>query len=137
MSLIDEIASHLLREEGLRLKPYIDTVGKTTIGVGRNLTDRGITEAEAIVLLNNDITETLQECAKFSFWDKINDARRLVIADMAFNLGFETLSTFHLMISAIEAQDWSQASSQMLQSKWAGQVGSRATRLSQIMLTGI
>ena len=30
--------------EGLRSKPYVDTVGKVTIGVGRNLTDRGLSE---------------------------------------------------------------------------------------------
>ena len=41
------IEEQLILHEGLRLKPYRDTVGKLTIGVGRNLDDVGITRAEA------------------------------------------------------------------------------------------
>ena len=45
----------LVRDEGVRLKPYRDTVGKLTIGTGRNLDDMGISEVENAMLLDNDI----------------------------------------------------------------------------------
>ena len=43
------------KHEGLRLYPYNCSEGKLTLGIGRNLDDRGITEEEALYLLNNDI----------------------------------------------------------------------------------
>ncbi|WP_233203010.1 MULTISPECIES: glycoside hydrolase family protein [Mycetohabitans] len=49
------LLSELSRDEGRRLKPYLDTVGKTTIGVGRNLTDVRIIEDECDLLLENDV----------------------------------------------------------------------------------
>ena len=52
----DKLLSDLVRDEGLRLRPYADTVGKTTIGVGRNLTDVGISHDEALALLEKGAT---------------------------------------------------------------------------------
>ena len=52
---LDALKAQLTRHEGLRLKPYRDTLGHLTIGVGRNLSEVGISEAEAIALLDADI----------------------------------------------------------------------------------
>jgi lysozyme len=45
----------LERDEGRRLRPYVDTAGKVTIGVGRNLTDVGITDDDCDRMLAEDI----------------------------------------------------------------------------------
>ena len=51
--MIRQLALH----EGLRLKPYKCTSGALTIGYGRNLDARGITEAEAEMMLSHDIDD--------------------------------------------------------------------------------
>lgn len=131
--LIDLIIYH----EGLELKPYKCTAGHLTIGIGRNLDDRGITEDEARFLCQNDVDIVEQELArKFPFIVGFGDVRTRVLLDMAFNLGVPRLSAFSNMWAALEEGDYKQAAVEMLDSRWARQVGRRATNLSQMMETG-
>lgn len=126
----------LVKHEGLKLQPYIDTVGKVTIGVGRNLTDRGISEATATQMLNEDIDEVEADLATFPWWDNLGDVRQRVVADMRFNLGFSGFRTFKNTIKAIEEARYGDAADNMLASKWAKQVKGRAVRLARWMRTG-
>jgi lysozyme len=132
------LRAQLMRHEGLRLMPYTDTAGKLTIGVGRNLTDRGISEDEASALLDNDITniwhELTQKCACFGAMD---EPRQHALIDIAFNLGVPALMHFVKMMTALEARDYDRAADEMLDSKWARQVGKRAQTLATIMRTGV
>ena len=131
--LIDLIIYH----EGLELKPYRCTAGHLTIGIGRNLDDRGITEDEARFLCQNDVDIVEQELTrKFPFIVGLDDVRIRVLLDMAFNLGVPRLSAFSNMWAALEEGDYKQAAVEMLDSRWARQVGRRATNLSQMMETG-
>jgi len=131
------LIERLIVEEGLRLKPYVDTVGKVTIGVGRNLTDKGINRRIAFLLLEEDVDEALAECVKhIPSWDKLTDSRRLVLCDMMFNMGWPVLSQFHNLLDAVQLGDWARASASMLGSKWARQVGERATLLAALMVSG-
>ena len=131
--LIDLIIYH----EGLELKPYRCTAGHLTIGIGRNLDDRGITEDEARFLCQNDVDIVEQELTrKFPFIVGFGDVRTRVLLDMAFNLGVPRLSAFSNMWGALEEGDYKQAAVEMLDSRWARQVGRRATNLSQMMETG-
>ena len=131
------LTDDLIRHEGFRRKPYRDTVGKLTIGVGRNLDDLGISEDEALFLLNNDITRVRTELVyAFRWFPKLNDVRRDVITNMAFNLGVPRLKRFKNMIRNIENADWVGAADEMLDSKWARQVGRRAKELSARMRMG-
>lgn len=131
--LIDLIIYH----EGLELKPYRCTAGHLTIGIGRNLDDRGITEDEARFLCQNDVDIVEQELArKFPFIVGLDDVRIRVLLDMAFNLGVPRLSAFSNMWAALEEGDYKQAAVEMLDSRWARQVGRRATNLSQMMEIG-
>lgn len=131
--LIDLIIYH----EGLELKPYRCTAGHLTIGIGRNLDDRGITEDEARFLCQNDVDIVEQELTrKFPFIVGFDDVRIRVLLDMAFNLGVPRLSAFSNMWAALEEGDFKQAAVEMLDSRWARQVGRRATNLSQMMETG-
>jgi lysozyme len=126
----------LVRHEGLRLKPYTDTVGKLTIGVGRNLDDVGISEAEAMLLLSNDISIARTDAEKFVWFHKLDSVRQDVIIDMIFNLGLPRFLGFKNMLHAVEMSNWEEAVVQMLDSKWAKQVGKRAEELAFMMITG-
>ena len=139
MALIDHnrLIRQLRLHEGERLKPYRCTAGKLTIGVGRNLEDRGITAQEAAYLLSNDITSTQAALLKALPWvGTLDDVRQRVLIDMAFNMGLGTLLTFRRTLAAVQAGQYQQAAAMMLESRWAGQVGQRAKRLSQMMATG-
>lgn len=128
----------LIKAEGLKLKPYTDTVGKTTIGCGRNLSDVGISLSEAYYLLDNDIDRAIRGIAEKCPWFlKLNDARQNVIVEMVFNLGIGGFLEFGHTIAAIQRADYQGAAMAMLQSKWAKQTGSRAARLAATMETGV
>ncbi|WP_022949530.1 glycoside hydrolase family protein [Methylohalobius crimeensis] len=130
------LLTQLKRHEGLRLRPYRDTVGKLTIGFGRNLEDRGITEDEAKILLVNDVCRLRGELSEIDWWRALNDVRRDVIVNMAYNLGVSGVLGFERMIAALRAKDYELAAIEMLDSKWADQVGRRAVELSDQMHTG-
>lgn len=138
MTSLDRRVADLLRlHEGLRLKPYLDTVGKLTIGHGRNLTDRGITEDEAALLLANDLAEAWQGLVARASWVRdLDPVRQAVLIDMAVNLGLDGLLKFRRTLASVQSGRYVDAARQMLESQWAGQVGSRATRLAQMMRFG-
>jgi lysozyme len=123
--------------EGERLRPYRCTAGKLTIGVGRNLEDRGITREESAYLLANDIAAEERELLRALPWvAQLDEVRQRVLLDMSFNLGLVGLLGFKRTLATIQAGDYQAAATMMLDSKWAGQVGQRAERLSRMMATG-
>tara|TARA_R110000787_G_scaffold100864_3_gene205996 strand:- start:8548 stop:8976 length:429 start_codon:yes stop_codon:yes gene_type:complete len=122
--------------EGVESKPYKCSAGYLTIGVGRNIEERGLSEDEIDFLLDNDIEIVMKEVlVKFDWFKNLSEVRKRVVADMIFNLGLPRFSQFKNMIKAIEDEDWTEASEQMMDSKWADQVGSRAQRLRVMMET--
>ena len=133
----DRIRAQLVADEGVRLWPYTDTVGKSTIGVGRNLTDVGISKAEAMLLLENDIDNAEQSLiASWPWMRDLDPVRYAVLVNMVFNMGLGTLATFTNTLTYIKAGDYAKAAQNMLASKWAAQVGHRATRLAKQMESG-
>lgn len=130
------LISMLVEDEGIELKPYKDTLGNWTIGVGRNLDDNGITYAEAMLLLQNDIARSTKEAEGFWWYDQLDPVRRDVVVMMIFNMGLPTFKGFRRMIKALGDGAFSVAAHEMLDSHWAEQVGNRAKRLAQMMGTG-
>lgn len=131
------LLAELKRDEGVRLKPYTDTVGKLTIGVGRNLTDVGISEDECTALLQNDIAKVLAQLDRsLPWWRKLDPVRQRVLVNMAFNMGMTGLLTFKNTLAAVQSGSYTAAAAGMLASKWATQVGARAERLADMMRTG-
>ena len=133
MSLIASVKTH----EGLELKPYLDSsaVGVLTIGYGRNL-ERGITKEEAEMLLLNDLAISTKEGESFGFFKDLTDNRQDVIIEMIFNLGLTRFKKFKKTIGYINQANHSAAADEMLNSKWAGQVGQRAITLSNKFRAG-
>ena len=133
----DRLLRHLERDEGLRLKPYTDTVGKLTIGIGRNLTDVGISEGEARALLENDIDRAEANLDRaLPWWRGLDAVRQEIMVNLTFNLGIGGLLTFKNTLAAIKAGLWANAARGLRASKWARQVGARAERLASAMETG-
>src|SRR5438128_1348822 len=128
----------LIRHEGMRHFPYTDAVGKWTIGVGRNLSDNGISQDEAIYLLQNDVNDVLSRLRTHYAWFSTLDAcRQDALGDMMFNLGATRFAGFHDMITALEQREFDAAAAAMLASHWAVQVGPRAQELAAMLSTGL
>ena len=152
--LLDELIAH----EGMVLTVYKDTLGIDTIGIGRNLQDRGIskeeldhmdiphidlvyrdgiTEADARYLATNDVRIVEDELLRaHPCVDRLDAVRQLVLIDMAFNMGVPRLCKFKKMWAAIHDEDFMIAAKEMLDSRWANQVKSRSTKLAHAMHTG-
>ena len=133
----DELAAQLAIDEGCKLKPYRDTVGKLTIGIGRNLDDVGISKAEALALLAADIDIAAAGLDHaLPWWRDMTDGRQQVLCNMAFNMGLPSLLGFKNTLAAMKAGDYRAAAAGMRASKWARQVGARAERLAKAMEQG-
>lgn len=139
-SNLKKLRDELIRDEGLRLEVYKDSVGLWTIGVGHLLgPDKRmsiITRAEATALLDWDIESAwdLAERLVPGAFDQGHESRERALVNMAFNLG-SRLGQFKKFLAAVEKHDWSLAAVEMMDSKWAKQVGARAIRLRDQILT--
>jgi lysozyme len=140
-----KLRSDLTRDEVLRLKPYRDSVGKLSIGIGRNLDDKGISDGEAGMMLDNDITEHLALLDKYlPWWNTLDEARQLALANLAFNLGvgpsaeqpLGKLLTFHDTLKALQNKEYDVVANHLSVTLWAKQVGERATRIIAAMRNG-
>lgn len=131
------VYARLSIDEDRRKRIYVDMVGKISGGVGRNLTDRGFRDDEIDLMLANDVAEAVGECRRLiRGFDALAEARQEVLVNMMFNMGYTRLAGFKKMIAAVQAGNWREAASQMLDSKWADQVGDRADRLADAMRSG-
>mgnify|MGYP003676116670 FL=1 len=153
----DELVKMIALHEGIVLNVYQDHLNINTVGIGRNLDDRGITdgellfmnktiddvyddgltEEEAYYLCMNDIAIVEKELLDSKpVVNQLTDVRQMVLVDMAFNMGVPRLKLFKNMWLAIEKVNYPLACAEMLDSKWANQVGKRAVRLSEAMKNG-
>jgi lysozyme len=133
-----DLVEQLTRDEGVKRYPYRDSVGKLTIGVGRNLDDVGISTDEINLMLANDIhSATVALEYNFPWTSSLDEARRGAMLNMTFNMGIHGLMGFRDFLGKMQAGDYAGAANAMLDSKWAQQVGARAQRLSIQIETGI
>lgn len=131
------LCNELRRDEGVEKKPYFDSVGKLTIGVGRNLEDNGLSDDEINLLLNNDIARTIKELMdSFDWFNALSPARKRAIVNMAFNLGISRFKKFKKMIRALSIGHYNRASIEALDSRWSKQVGLRSERIANMIEEG-
>jgi lysozyme len=120
-------------DEDVRLKPYRDSVGKLTIGVGRNLDDMGISPDEAQMLLEHDITKVERDLDRnVPWWRQMTEPRQRALLNMCFNLGWPKLAGFKQTLGYLEAGQYAEAATACLDSLWARQVGARAERIATL-----
>lgn len=138
-SIVDliQMRKQLTEHEGLKLKAYKCPAGKTTIGVGRNLDDVGISKTEAALLLENDIHRCIAQLSvKLPEFNTLDEIRKRVLIDMVFNMGINRFMLFKNTLEYVKTDRFDKAAAAMLESVWAEQVGRRALRLAKMMLTG-
>ena len=130
-----ELTDLLKRHEGTELKPYRCTEGYLTLGVGRNLDSKGISEDEAEYLLRNDIEEVIAALNdRIPFWNTLPGNKRIVLASMAFQLGVGGLLKFQKMLAAAEEGDDQEVVAQMRDSLWHRQTTARAEELARMWI---
>lgn len=138
----EKMIEELVRDECIggkpALKPYLDSKGILTIGIGRNLRDRGIRTDEAYRMLNNDLEDVTADLTTYlPWWEKLDEIRQRVLVNMCFNMGIKRLLGFKNMLAATERGDYATAAAEMLDSKWHHEdVGIRAERLADQMRLG-
>ena len=126
----DRLTRQLMKHEDIRKKPYTCTAGKLTIGIGRNLTDRGLTTEECMYLFENDLKIATRDLVSvFGNIGYFSTMRQVALIDMMFNLGKPRFLGFKKMIAAIKEADWKEAANQAKDSRWYSQVGERGERL--------
>lgn len=137
MMSLTNLIDVLVRHEGLRNKPYEDTSGHLTIGVGRNLDTMGLSDDEIYYLLKNDIRRCETELDNSFRWYKdLDQVRQEAMINLCFNLGITRLRKFKLALRAMEVKDYEDASENFLDSLWATQVGQRAVEVAEMIKTG-
>lgn len=140
----EKLIEELVHDEGMVLHIYPDKFGYKTLGVGHLITESDdecglpvntpITKARALECLNRDLDGILQDLDRnVSWWRELDDNRQRVVANMCFNLGINRFLQFKKFLAALEERDYETASNEMMNSRWAFQVGERSKRLSQRM----
>jgi lysozyme len=137
MNLVDQ----LRRDEGVRYQPYQDSLGNWTVGCGHKMTltehyFMPLSDVDVDRILKADIADKQAQLHAFSWFNVLDDCRQAALTNMAFNLGVNGLLHFPHMLSCIADSDWQGAHDQALASTWAAQVGARATRIAEQILTG-
>ena len=125
----------LIQHEGLRLKPYVDSLGHPTIGVGHKI--RPITHARAMELLQQDVDIAINGAMKFHWFDGLSPVRKDVIISMIFNMGLRRFKTFKRMIAGLRKDDFVVAANELLDSLYHVQVGLRAEELAIMLRTDV
>lgn len=130
------LVDQLVRHEGLRLKVYTDSVGVPTIGIGRNLRDVGISEQEAMLLLDHDLDAVITDLSTFAWFASLDAVRQRAVADLRFNVGPSSFRGFPKFIHAMATGNYLEAANELRTSRWSGQVGHRAVELIDMIATG-
>ena len=124
--------------EGRSSKIYTDTVGKTTVGVGHNLSDLGVSEAVIDLMLSEDHERARTDLLRVYPWaTELDPVRLAAFIDLSFNLGIAKLSRFRNTIAAIKAKEWISVGKHLRQSLWYQQVGKRGPRIIKMFETGV
>ena len=136
---MSKLVEMIKRHEGVKSKVYLCSAGYETIGVGRNISESGLglSDDEIDYLLANDIERVKGELSKTYFWfASMNEARQEAMIDICFNLGLTRLRGFVKALTAMSREQFDIAADEFMDSKWAKQVGMRATRVTEMIRTG-
>ena len=134
------IIEMLRKHEGVETHAYVDSVGKITLGVGRNIDKNGgigLSTDEIDYLLVNDVERVEAELlAAFNWYKMLGDARKDAIMDMCFNMGLPRFKKFKKALAGMAKGDYKTAAIEFLDSRWANQVGQRAITVTDIIRSG-
>lgn len=121
--------------EGRRPKAYRCSAGKTTVGVGRNLDDVGLSDEEIDYLFANDMRRVDEALSKYPWFTNLSAARKAACQDLMFNLGATRFAGFRNFIQAMSLEQYTWAAAELKDSRWYGQVGRRGPRICSMIAT--
>ena len=138
--MYEELKEQIKEHEGFVPRTYKDSLGKRTIGFGHLCVepeqwddDKEYTREELERVFDKDFDEALKNAESLIGERSINFIAKQVIIEMVFQLGIGGVSKFKKMWSALDNEDYGEASFQMMDSLWAKQTPNRAEKLSQKM----
>lgn len=142
--MTETLSQRIIRHEGILLKPYRDTLGNFTIGVGHLITEAqatgeyagGITEDEATEMLECDINKAQAAVNGMAWTSSLCRVRQEVLTEMVFQLGFDGLLGFKNLLFCVRSGDWDGAAAAMLDSRWHTQTPERCEELAGLVLSG-
>ena len=118
--MYDNIKEMLIKNEGLVLQPYRCKNNFLSLGVGRNLDANGISEDEAMFMLENDINRVVANLDKvWEVWRTFPPPAQEVCVDCAFQMGITGWMNFRQTRALMEMGCWLEASEEILRSKYA------------------
>ena len=143
---IEALREQLKIDEGVKYEIYKDHLGYPTFGIGHLITENDpehgepdgteISEERVNEVFETDVAKFVSESKiLFPDLDDLPDVAQQVIVNMAFNMGRPRLSKFKNFIAGVNDRDWTRAAEEMMDSRWATQVGDRAIRLRNQILT--
>jgi len=131
-----ELRQWIKTDEGYKDSLYKDSVGKWTIGYGRNIEDNGILPDEGELMFTNDLKRAIKDVEGFTWYLNSPDGVKKALINMSFNMGLPRLLGFRKMIAALIVKDYTKASIEALDSVWSKQVGSRAKEIAVMIREG-
>jgi len=140
-----DLVTRLRRDEGVRYRPYVDSRGFETVGVGHKILPSeknrfsqfvALSDGQVNFILNEDIAAKRAQLGALPWYAALDPIRQDAICNMAFNMGVEGVLGFHHMIAALEAQNWQEASDQCAAPHWIAEVHERGNRIAEQLLTG-
>ena len=143
---IDQLREQLKIDEGVKYEIYNDHLGYATFGIGHLVVEGDeehgkpigtpISEERVNSVFDSDVATYVTEAKKVvPNLDTLPEEAQEVIVNMCFNMGAPRLSKFKKFIGGVNSGDWNTAAVEMMDSRWADQVGARATRLRNLILT--
>ena len=139
---MSEVLKKRIRDhEGFIAKPYLDSLGKATIGYGHLITEednfeegKEYSKDELLKLFDKDFAKAEMGADQLvGHIQELHIEAKNIITEMVFQLGTQGVRNFRKMISALEARDYPRASAEMLDSRWHAQTTNRCESLSKIM----
>lgn len=139
--IMDMIKSH----EGVRTKPYKDSLGLWTVGVGHLIGDgktlpkewdRELSMKEVDELFAKDYEHHKAMAMKTPGWDKANESGQAAMIDLAFNMGGSWYKKWPNTAKALEAGNFDKAADGLKDSKWYDQVKGRAVKIVGMIRQG-
>ncbi|KZW99870.1 hypothetical protein JL49_14670 [Pseudoalteromonas luteoviolacea] len=134
---MEALKVQLICHEGLTFMPKENDAGEVTIGVGRNLSQTGISEAEAEQMLEHDLAELLQNIEKeLPVFQLLSEVRKLVLMNIAFSIKIDGLKALKKLLAALCIEDFTLAAHEILHSNRIPGDADRKAELSMMMKAG-
>jgi lysozyme len=132
----ERLRETIIRHEGTRLDMYQDTLGIWTVGVGHNIQEKGISQAVMELMLEEDLAEAVSELQRsVSFFSKMPEQVQEALVNLAFNMGIPRLMQFKKTLAYLRDGNFEAAADELLDSRYAEQVGRRADEVADMIRT--